>query len=66
MKAFPWENAMRFGLGNLGLSPRQFWAMTPRELSLAYEAIAQTNQSNTPIAHDELRGLMARFPDKET
>ncbi len=65
MKAFPWENAMKFGLGNLGLSPGQFWAMTPRELSVAYDAIAQTDQSNAPIARNELKGLMARFPDKE-
>ena len=32
---FPWQAAMRFGLGELRLAPRDFWAMTPRELAAA-------------------------------
>ena len=32
--AFPWDQAIAAGLGVLGLRPADFWAMTPRELSL--------------------------------
>lgn len=65
MRAFPWDNAMKFGLGVMGLAPSEFWAMTPRELSAAYDAIAQNTQGNVSFAAHELEGLMAKFPDKE-
>ncbi|MCF6303512.1 MAG: phage tail assembly chaperone [Devosiaceae bacterium] len=65
MKPFPWDNVMKFGLGTLGLAPGDFWTMTPRELSAAYDAIVQNSQSKAPIVRHELTGLMARFPDEE-
>lgn len=64
-EAFPWENAMKIGLGVLRLSPLQFWAMTPRELQAAYSAHAQTENLQMPIARTEFETLMKKFPDKD-
>ena len=33
MAPFPWEEAMRFGFGVMKLSSKEFWGLTPRELS---------------------------------
>ena len=63
MTAFPWGHAMRFGLGVLRLAPRDFWAMTPRELAMAHEALAG-HRGGAP-ERGTLDGLMARFPDME-
>ncbi len=64
-EAFPWESAMKFGLGVLKLSPLEFWAMTPRELQAAYSAHAQTSNLQTPIARPKFENLMKKFPDKD-
>ncbi|MBO6719154.1 MAG: phage tail assembly chaperone [Rhizobiaceae bacterium] len=51
---------MAFGLGRLRLAPRDFWAMTPRELAAAMSAYS------APVAapgRDELDRLMRQFPD---
>lgn len=63
MRAFPWEAAMQFGFGVLRLHPKQFWAMTPRELSAAFDA-RQPAHSAAPTRAD-LQKLIAAFPDKE-
>lgn len=55
MRPFPWNAAIGFGLGVLRLSPRDFWAMTPREFALAIEAARS----------GALDDLMTRFPDAE-
>lgn len=60
MTPFPWAAAMRFGLGVLRLSPRDFWAMTPRELASAWGAILG---DRGPLARTELDMMMERFPD---
>ena len=60
MTPFPWAEAMRFGLGVLKLSPRDFWAMTPRELASAWGAVIG---DRTALGRDEFNGLMERFPD---
>lgn len=60
MTPFPWEAAMRFGLGVLRLAPRQFWAMTPRELAAAWGAVLG---ARSVLGRGELDGLMERFPD---
>lgn len=60
MTAFPWEAAMRFGLGVLRLPPRDFWRMTPRELASAWGAVMG---DRGPLARNELDTLMERFPD---
>lgn len=59
-KPFPWDEAIGFGLGVLRLSPRAFWSMTPRELSLAIDA---ATGATTPLRRSELSDLMTRFPD---
>ena len=60
MTPFPWDTAMRFGLGVLRLPPRDFWRMTARELASAWGAVMG---DRGPLARNELDGLMERFPD---
>lgn len=59
-EAFPWRRAMAIGLGLLRLSPRDFWAMTPRELAAA---AALAGQASDAPGRDDLAALAARFPD---
>jgi uncharacterized phage protein (TIGR02216 family) len=54
---------MQFGLGVLRLSPRAFWAMTPRELAAAMEALV--GRRPQPLARESLAALMNAFPDRE-
>ena len=61
MTPFPWRDAMQFGLGVLRLPPRDFWAMTPRELAAAWGAVL--GGSATPLGRRDLETLMERFPD---
>lgn len=61
MKPFPWEAAMRFGLGVLRLPPAAFWRMTPRELASAWGALAGDRLG--PLDRADFNGLMERFPD---
>lgn len=63
MSAFPWDEAMAFGLGVLRLPPKDFWAMTPRELARAMEGVR--GRSGGPLGREALNGLMAAYPDKE-
>lgn len=37
-EAFPWREAMAFGIGRLRLAPDLFWSLTPAELLLMAEA----------------------------
>ena len=60
-QAFPWAEAIGFGLGILRLSPDAFWRMTPRELSFAIEAA--TGRQAAPFERSTLDQLMGRFPD---
>lgn len=55
---FPWRSLMAFGLGVLRLSPRDFWAATPRELAAALGA-----EPPRPMARGDFDHLMQRFPD---
>lgn len=61
MKPFPWAQAIGFGLGVLRLSPKDFWAMTPRELALAIAAMR--GPANDPMDRASLDQLMSAFPD---
>ncbi|GLQ10273.1 hypothetical protein GCM10007913_22050 [Devosia yakushimensis] len=61
MTPFPWEAAMRFGLGVLRLAPRDFWAMTPRELASAWGAVMGDRAG--PLGRQELGAMMEKFPD---
>ncbi len=60
MKPFPWDEAIGFGIGMLRLSPKDFWAMTPRELALAIKAVTGTVQ---PMQRQDFSDLMTRYPD---
>ena len=53
--------AIGFGLGVLRLAPEQFWAMTPRELACAIEAV--TGRGGAPLPRETLNQLIERFPD---
>ena len=55
---FPWGAIMRFGLHDLRLAPRDFWAMTLPELRAA---IGPPPAEPTP--REALLELMRRFPD---
>ena len=52
---------MAFGLGVLRQTPRAFWSTTPRELAAAAEGAF--GKSSAGPARDDLRALMAAFPD---
>lgn len=54
---------MRFGLGVLRLSPKQFWRMTPRELHAAAEGLFGPRHGAAP-PRDRLDALMRAFPDR--
>lgn len=61
MTPFPWKEAMAFGFGVLRLSPQEFWAMTPRELAYAIEAISGCS---APLDRKTFSELMRKFPDE--
>ena len=54
---FPWERLMHLGLGVLRLSPKEFWAATPREIAAAFVAPAP------PPPRVSFEELMKRYPD---
>lgn len=58
---------MAAGLGILRLPPAHFWAMTPRELTLALRGLAGPSASGPaqPLKRLDLSHLMARFPDDQ-
>jgi uncharacterized phage protein (TIGR02216 family) len=61
MTPFPWKQAIGFGLGVLRLPPQQFWAMTPRELASAIEAITGRSAALDRMTLSE---LMRTYPDE--
>lgn len=52
---------MRAGLHGLGLSPDEFWALTPVELQMKLGSDA----ARAPMLSDGLAALMAAYPDKK-
>jgi uncharacterized phage protein (TIGR02216 family) len=60
--AFPWREAIGFGLGILRLCPDAFWRMTPRELACAITAVRGVAPA-PPLTRGALSDLMTRFPD---
>jgi uncharacterized phage protein (TIGR02216 family) len=62
MRAFPWDEAMRFGFGVMRLSSREFWGLTPRELAAAFAAMSGRTRGGAPD-RDGLKDLMRRYPD---
>lgn len=60
---FDWDFLMRFGLGALGLAPRDFWQMTPREFEAALKGRLGQFGEDHPLARDGLQRLADRFPE---
>jgi len=60
MKRFDWPALMRLGLGQLRLSPDQFWRLTPAELALMAGLNGQRIMDRSGLAE-----LMAKYPDME-
>jgi uncharacterized phage protein (TIGR02216 family) len=61
---FPWDDALRVGLGLLRLSPSAFWSMTPIEFERAIGALTP-NRGAAP-GRGDLAALMRTFPDGTT
>ena len=61
---FDWDGAMHAGLGLLRLAPRDFWAMTPRELAAALGMFLPRHAAAPDRA--DLSELMRRFPERVT
>ncbi|WP_439148960.1 rcc01693 family protein [Sulfitobacter sp.] len=58
-KVLDWPALMRAGLKGLGLTPDEFWALTPAELQL----MLGTTAAQAPLLSDGLAALMAAYPD---
>jgi uncharacterized phage protein (TIGR02216 family) len=58
---FPWDQVMAIGLGLLRLSPRDFWAMTPREFE---RAMGLLKEHGDAPGRARLAELMRAFPDR--
>lgn len=59
---FDWPGLMRAGLQGLGLTPAQFWALTPAELL----TMLGEGPGAAPMGRAGLEALSARFPDETT
>ena len=59
MGGFDWPALMRAGFVGLGLTPAQFWALTPAELML----MLGKGHSALPMGRTRLNELLAAFPD---
>ncbi len=56
---------MTAGLGTLRLAPRDFWAMTPRELDAALRGALGLVAIEPAITRGDLAALIAAYPDSE-
>ena len=61
---FDWDLLMRFGLGALGLAPRDFWRMTPTEFDAAVKGRLGLMADAPAMSRERLSALSARFPDE--
>ncbi|QIE57732.1 phage tail assembly chaperone [Pikeienuella piscinae] len=55
---------MRFGLGALGLGPREFWTMTPREFDAAAKGRLGLFNDARALDRAGLAALNEKFPDR--
>lgn len=60
---FPWAHVMRFGLGTLGLAPKDFWSMSLPELHAAM--LAHTIAQPQAPDREALDLLLRQYPDEE-
>jgi Conserved hypothetical phage protein (DUF2376). len=58
---FPWQQAMGIAFAWLRLSPKDFWAMSPRELAAAL-SVFEPGEGQA-LQRRELEELMRLFPD---
>jgi uncharacterized phage protein (TIGR02216 family) len=61
MAGLDWTGLMALGLGRLGLSARDFWALSPRELAAMLKGRGLTGSA--PPTRQSLEALMRAFPD---
>jgi uncharacterized phage protein (TIGR02216 family) len=59
MSGFDWPGLMRLGMRGLGLKPREFWALTPAELTL----MLGRDGAGASLDRARLEELAAAFPD---
>ncbi|MEX4007455.1 rcc01693 family protein [Neoaquamicrobium sediminum] len=62
-RQFRWDQVIAIGLGRLRLSPRDFWAMTPRELAGVLRGLNVVSGTVAAPRRGTLEALMNRFPD---
>jgi len=55
-----WPALLRAGLKGLGLTPAEFWALTPAEFQL----MLGLTETRAPLLRDGLAALMAAYPDR--
>lgn len=61
MRAMDWPGLMRAGLGQLRLTPDQFWRLSPMELRM----MLGTKWASPPLSRARLDELAAAYPDQE-
>lgn len=59
MTRFDWPALMRAGLHGLGLTPWEFWALSPVELETMLGAVGGA----APLGRERLAELAEAFPD---
>jgi uncharacterized phage protein (TIGR02216 family) len=59
-RGFDWPAIMGVAYRQLGLSPAQFWAMTPAEFLI----LLGPETGAGPLRRGAFEALLARFPDK--
>ncbi len=59
---FDWAALMHAGFRQMGLTPAQFWALTPAELLM----LLGRGTAAAPMGRRQLEALAARFPDKKS
>ncbi|HBZ43110.1 MAG TPA: hypothetical protein DEO85_03445 [Maritimibacter sp.] len=57
---FDWPGLLRLGLRGLGLKPREFWALTPAELTVM---LGRDGFGANALDRARLDDLAAAFPD---
>lgn len=58
-RGFDWPALMRVAYRGLGLSPAEFWRLTPAEFLI----LLGPESGAAPLRRDAFEALLARFPD---